>query len=100
MKAKLTFLLACCFIGSSLYGQKPENFPQVGKPVLDYIINDLQYSNSPSLDLRHHGRPLIIDFFTTGCTACFQSLPKVNKLAAEFKDQASIVMVGKKDSYI
>lgn len=46
------------------------------------------------------GKPLIVDFFASFCVVCFKSLPKINKLQEQFKEEMQFLLIGKEDAYI
>lgn len=75
--------------------------PEVDQLMPDFELKNIQYGKQKNLsreDLK--GKWYILDFFATGCTTCFASFPKTNKLQQEFKDQAQIFLVGLEDKYI
>ncbi len=70
---------------------------EIGKAVPDFTLHDIKYYTSETLtsaDLK--GKWIILDFFSKGCSACFQSLPKTNELQQKFKGQLDIILVGNK----
>ncbi|RYG54893.1 MAG: TlpA family protein disulfide reductase [Chitinophagaceae bacterium] len=43
------------------------------------------------------GKWLILDFWTRTCAVCIASMPKINQLQQQFKDQVQFLLVGKND---
>jgi len=61
----------------------------------DFLFKDVKHFGRNSISVSEFkGKFLILDFFTTGCAACFESLPKINHIGAKFKDKVQIIMVG------
>lgn len=82
------------FVHCLLYAQP---IPETGKPIPDFRLTDVRYYSSSDLDRRSSkGKWVILDFFSKGCSACFASFPKVNKLNEQFKDKLDIILVGKR----
>ncbi|HEX9825539.1 MAG TPA: redoxin domain-containing protein [Flavobacteriaceae bacterium] len=68
---------------------------KIGEPMPNLVFDKIQYfeTNQTSIeDLK--GKPLILDFFSKNCTACFRKLPENNELYSEFKERVNIIMVG------
>lgn len=92
-------VLLCLFTRSilNLYAQDGANsdFPVIGKKCPDFILNQVQYSDKTQISLQDvSSKSMILDFFSLGCTSCFASFPKVNKLNSEFRDELQIILVG------
>lgn len=52
-----------------------------------------QWLNSPPLTMTGlRGRVVLVDFWTYGCVNCLRTLPHVNRWAAQYRDQAFIVV--------
>lgn len=71
---------------------------EVGKPCPDVQFNDVQYYKNKQVSVGDFkGKCLVLDFFSRGCVACFQSLAKMNDLRKEFKDKMEVVLVAHTD---
>lgn len=77
---------------------KTNTFPEIGKPMLDFKLNDVQNFDKQEVSLEDfRGKWLILDFWTRYCTICIKSFPKVNKLNKQFHDDAVFILVGRND---
>jgi thiol-disulfide isomerase/thioredoxin len=75
--------------------QPKNSLPEVGKPCPDFVLNEIhQYKLTKASIRDFRGKPLIIDFFTQYCTACFKSFPKINNLQKEYKNEIQFLLVG------
>ena len=71
------------------------SYPEVGKALPDYTLNDLKnYSKSKLTLSDQKGKWLIVDFWSSVCGGCIKSFPKMNKLAKQFEGKVQIVMIG------
>ncbi len=75
--------------------------PQVGKQIPYFELKNIQYFPKKSIssdNLSKNG--IILDFFSMGCSSCFASFAKTNKLYQQFKDQVDIILVGREHKKI
>lgn len=106
MKKYIHVLLLLLFTGLSCFQGTAQNttekeYPVIGKPIPDFTLTDIEYfrqKKATKSDLK--GKPVILDFFAMGCSSCFASFPKLNKLHQQFKDQVDIILVGKEHEKI
>tara|TARA_R110002051_G_scaffold294983_1_gene360686 strand:+ start:4611 stop:5912 length:1302 start_codon:yes stop_codon:yes gene_type:complete len=69
-------------------------YPVIGEKIPDHFFSDVYYGEKKEFSIREFkGKPLIIDFFSLGCSSCFRSFPEINKLKKEFGDQLEIILV-------
>lgn len=94
------YILTSCSI--TLYAQSPgANFPKVGQPCPDFILPNVKYFHKKEVVLEDFkGKWLVLDFFTTGCTSCFASMPKIDSLSRKYQDKVQFFLVGKTDKYV
>ncbi len=75
--------------------QLSEFYPDVGDQMPAFTLHDVRFSDRKQLSSEQlKGRHVILDFFTVGCTACFESMPKLSHIQREKKDNLDIFMVG------
>jgi peroxiredoxin len=90
-------LLICLLLTCSvfLHAQPSSGQPEVGKPLPDFHLPRVtQYKKSQASRDDFKGKWLFLDFWFTGCTTCIHSLPKVNRIHQQFKNDIHWVMVG------
>lgn len=86
--------LICAFY-ISVSSQTKVVVPKVGNPLPSFKFNEMENYDKPVAEHSDFkGKWLILDFFTATCGTCFASLPKVNKIQQELKEDLKIVMVG------
>ncbi len=74
---------------------------EIGYPCPDFTLQGIQYYPKQQVSLSDFkGRWLILDFWSSGCSACVQSFPKINKLQQEFRDKIQFLLVGFDDRHI
>ncbi|WP_299672841.1 TlpA disulfide reductase family protein [uncultured Polaribacter sp.] len=93
LKLLLFYLLLCQSTQSQV---SSTNSPlEIGKPFPTHVFKDVHFYDKAEVAIHDfRGKWLVLDFFSIGCTSCFQSLPKMNQLAKDFDKEAEIVMVG------
>lgn len=73
-------------------------FPEVGKPMPDFTLNNVQYYDKQQVSLKEFkGQWLIMDFWNRRCINCIKSFPKVNQLRKGFKGKVEFILVGRND---
>jgi thiol-disulfide isomerase/thioredoxin len=81
--------------------QKKVMYPQIGMPCPDILFQEVHHYDKNRIRISDFkGRWLILDLFSTGCRACFQSFPKVNQLQKDFKGKVQFLLVGRDDNFI
>ncbi|MBT1689231.1 TlpA family protein disulfide reductase [Dawidia soli] len=84
-----------------LIGAKPscgQHIPTIGSPLPDFELSDVRdYSTHKISNESFKEKWLFLDFWFKGCSSCIKSLPKINRLQTEFKDEIVFMMVGKND---
>ncbi|MDB5141068.1 MAG: Peptidyl-prolyl cis-trans isomerase [Mucilaginibacter sp.] len=100
MKLKSCFLLLLCPILAS-FGQDKNTTQkdialQAGKQVPAITVRVITALNAEStLQLAgYNDRILLLDFWSTSCGSCIQSLPELTALQTRFPDQLKIILVG------
>jgi len=97
------FLIGICFVLNS-YCQLPEAalaYPVVGKPCPDFVLHNIKYYKRGQAGLKDfRGKWLILDFFTSTCSACIASFPRLSQQAKQFGDKLTYMMVGAPDNSI
>ena len=84
--------------GPMLQKQDRGSFPEIGKPMLDFTLKDIQNYDKHEASLEDFkGKWLLLDFWTRYCTNCLRSFPKVDKLKDEFQDDVVFMLVGRND---
>ncbi|NAY91423.1 redoxin domain-containing protein [Muricauda sp. JGD-17] len=86
-----------------VFGQKEvrSEYPIVGKPLPNYVLQEVKYSDQSKISFSdYRGKWMILDFFKMGCTACFESFPKVNELAKQYKESLQILLIGEDHRFV
>lgn len=69
--------------------------PEVGKPMPDFILNDIKNFRTAKASLQDFkGKWLFLDLWSYSCLACVESFPKINELQKRFANDAQFVLVG------
>jgi thiol-disulfide isomerase/thioredoxin len=74
---------------------------RVGKACPPFVLEDVHYYPKQSLssdDLK--GKPVILDFFGSHCSVCFESFPEAGRLQKKFAGQLEWILIGDLDSTI
>jgi thiol-disulfide isomerase/thioredoxin len=95
---RVVFVLLFTIANLKNYGQSTVNtFPKIGDHFPNFLLNDLHYfSKTKASSADFKGKPIILDFFSAGCEACFLSFPHVDSLKKEFEGRVLFILVGKK----
>lgn len=99
---KLFYLFLYAQIISMSFAQPLETkgYPEIGKPLPDFALHHIQYDKRENATLKDFkGKWLVIDFFSVGCTACFESFPKINQMKKDLEGKVEIILVGSGDKY-
>src|SRR5580692_7877345 len=68
---------------------------EVGKPCPNITLKNIFYNPVKQASIKDlKGKWLILDFWSESCAACFESLPKMNKLKAAFKYSVQPYLIG------
>ena len=71
------------------------NFPEVGKPMPYFELNDVNYYNKKTVSIGDlNGKWYVLDFWLKGCKPCIESFPKIDQLVKNFKGQVEIFQIG------
>ncbi|SDF75894.1 TlpA family protein disulfide reductase [Chitinophaga filiformis] len=93
----ITFMSALYFNGSA---QMNAYYPQAGDTIRNHMFTDIVNYNGKSASIYDfRGKWLILDTWTTSCTACIASFPKMDSLDRAFKENVKIIMVGATKPY-
>jgi len=89
-------LLASLLFTLKVAGQNSNaDLPQVGKPMPDFLLNDVQNYRKKQVSLSDFkGKWLILDFWNQYCGICLESMPKMDALQKQFSGKAQILLVG------
>lgn len=60
---------------------------------LDYKLRRVLDGEHSVLE-RFQGKPIILEFFSSGCVVCFNEMPRINELSRKFEDRVTFVLVG------
>lgn len=72
--------------------------PTIGKPLPDFTLEDMtHYKNKHFSNQDLKGQWTFIDFWSSTCTSCITSFPKISKLQEQFKKQALFLLIGIND---
>jgi thiol-disulfide isomerase/thioredoxin len=89
---RIASIIASLLITVNLYGQQTEAL-KIGTKIPELAPLDI-LGSTQKFDLNNKtGKLVIVDFFTTGCIPCIASIPKMEALQKEFRDQLEVVMV-------
>ncbi len=74
------------------------NPPVAGQPCPDFTLEEITHYGKTRASLKDfRGSWLILDFWSTGCSSCVASFPKINRLQKAFEGRVQFVLVGKSD---
>jgi thiol-disulfide isomerase/thioredoxin len=90
-----------CFglaISTTAFGQREQAVAEVDQPSPVFTLDPLEYYPKTSISLAQlRGTHVILDFFSSGCSACFESFPKLNAIQKKFKPGLQIFLVGRQE---
>jgi thiol-disulfide isomerase/thioredoxin len=70
--------------------------PKIGDSCPSFLLKNLHYCDKRiARSVEFKGKPLILDFFSVGCKACFMSFPELNRLRQQFEGRVKFILVGK-----
>jgi thiol-disulfide isomerase/thioredoxin len=97
---KMRFLFILFFLFSDLKAQTQiirKEYPKIGDTVPTFMLSDLHYyTKTKASSAEFKGKPMILDFFSAGCSACFATFSKLNELKKEFAGKVQFMLVGYK----
>ncbi len=98
MKRIITFttLIVITLCTVTAYAQYDANavFPEVGKPMPNFTIQNLEDYPKTSASLNDFkGKWLILDFWSKYCSGCIKSFPKMNALYKKYEDKVQLVEI-------
>lgn len=80
---------------NNAWAQHKNQFPQLGQLCPDFQFNELHYhARTKATRDDFKGKYLVLDFWNRYCTACLNSMPKMDSLNMAFSDSVAVVMVG------
>jgi thiol-disulfide isomerase/thioredoxin len=98
MKLKICFLgLLCLFFRAS--GQEKTAFSglKTGDKMPDVLITNIQNSRMKSAKISDYkGKLIILDFWSTWCSACIESFPEMDSLQRKFAGDLQVFLVDAK----
>jgi peroxiredoxin len=84
-------LLSCAVLSAVLvFSCNKDPGPQVGNPVPDFILPDLEGKSHRLADLR--GRVVVLNFWATWCPPCIDEMPSLQRLHRAFADRGIAVV--------
>ncbi|QXV66842.1 TlpA family protein disulfide reductase [Mucilaginibacter sp. 21P] len=88
----LSVLAALCLFGS-VKGQQTTGL-QTGDQVPDLLMTNVIYSPQNPLKLSDYkGKLLLLDFWASWCSSCIENLPRIEGIAAKYKDRFAVLGV-------
>ena len=95
---KVMFIILLSCPGFKVPGQPvTDPYPKIGEHVPEFILNNLYYYSTKTTNSKQlMGKPIILDFFSLGCKACFESLPEMNVLKKEFEGRIQFFLIANK----
>jgi len=99
MKKIKVFILSLCLVGSVLSVAQKVDYPVVGSPCPEFTVIDHKTKSKISLT-DFNTKPLIVYFFSSGCSASFDWLSKVDKIKAAYDGKIDFLMIGREDKRI
>jgi len=97
---KVTLFLGSMAWLSGICGQPsdPHSYPEVGQPMPDLTIRNIQYFPKKEASLREfRGKWLLLDFWDVHCGACVASFPVTNDIQTKLGDKVQVMLVGVQD---
>lgn len=80
-------LLACSAVTLTLLGSMPAAAVEEGEPAPDFTLPGVRASD-PAVHLAElQGKVVYVDFWASWCLPCLRSLPQINGLYEQYRDQ-------------
>jgi thiol-disulfide isomerase/thioredoxin len=99
MNQKITIISAVILLWSTAQNISGQQLvPTVGSPLPEFVLANVSNFNSQTInnsDLR--GKWAVLDFWFLGCKKCIQSMPDVNEIQGQFKNELTWILVGAND---
>jgi thiol-disulfide isomerase/thioredoxin len=72
-----------------------QKFPEIGKPCPDFVLSNIEHYTQTQATLKDFkGKWLVLDFWSNGCSGCFQSFPKMDLIQKEYRESLQMFFVG------
>lgn len=71
-----------------------KSYPVVGEMCPDIALNQLMHGPKISSLRDFHGKWVVLDFWSKGCSACVAFFPKLNAIQKELGDRLQIILIG------
>jgi len=85
-------------VGRSQNLPDSSSYPEVGKPMPDFELNDISYFIKKRAALKDfHGKWLLLDFWEKNCGGCIASFPRINKLQQDMGGDVQLMLIGTLD---
>ena len=97
MKLAIFIVLLCLMANIDIPAQavqKKRKYLAVGDKLPRIRIKNIINSNATSMDLgAYRGKLLLLDFWSFGCSSCFDNFPKLERLQKKYPDKIKVLLV-------
>lgn len=97
MKKLIFFIIQSCSL-SFLCGQQSKDiqYPEVNKLCPKFVLDHIAYYPKTRVSSEElMGKHIILEFFSAGCSACFEAFPKLNRIQQLFGPDLQIFLIGR-----
>lgn len=74
----------------------PENYPKIGQPCPEFILNDIHHYKKKRASLENFkGKWLVLYFWSRGCSSSITGFMELEELRKQFSDKFTFMLVGR-----